>query len=276
MVDDQQSAAKAWGNNPASESNEDLYPQAKEPPVETATKAAPASYAARIMVIIPFRDRKRVAELCVPTIAETLTAADYFVACNDGSTEYGAEFLTKLGADRVFTAQTPHGIEAQRRTHLAYYWSYQHAYSHLYFTDPDALHDPEWRSYALDLQAKAGGAPVCLYNTATHVRMVGNTIEEDIPKGIVWRRVAPGISYLLTREHVGRIMTALHALNNFDWMIPALLGGRFAVSRKSYVDHIGWGGMHHPLTEGPEGGDVGLNCTDWLVKKRSEVVECLR
>lgn len=254
--------------------------QASNPPagivgggVESSERQPPA----RIMVIIPFHNRKRVAELCVPTIAETLTAKDYLVCCNDGSTEYGPEFLEKW-ADKVCNTVTPVGIEMQRRSHFALYWQYQYAYTHLYLTDSDAIHDPNWRSHALALQVRAHGAPVCLYNTAAHMepKLIGNTIATDTENGIIWRRVAPGISYLLTLRHVERVMRALHALDNWDWMVPGLLGHRMAVSTHSYVDHVGWGGMHHPGVEGVEGGDRALFPTDFLIHKRHEIVEALK
>ena len=230
---------------------------------------------ARIMVIIPFHNRKRVAELCVPTISDTLTSADYLVCCNDGSTEYGREFLEKW-ADRVCNTVTPVGIEMQRRSHFAMYWQYQHAYTHLYLTDPDAIHDPDWRSHALELQAKAMGAPVCLYNTAAHERLVGNTIATDTENGIIWRRVAPGISYLLTLAHVEKIMPWLSQIRSFDWDIPRILGHRCIISRVSYVEHIGHGGLHHKDEYGIEGGDRALSPTPYLAAKRADVIESLR
>jgi hypothetical protein len=48
-----------------------------------------------------------------------------------------------------------------------------------------------------------------------------------------------------------------------------------AISKTSYVDHIGIGGLHHPPGVGIEGGDVALNPTPWLVEKRAEVIRSL-
>lgn len=215
------------------------------------------------------------AELCVPTIAETLPSRDYLVCCNDGSTEYGPEFLEQW-ADKVYSTKNGVGIERQRQSHFSLYWEQSHVYTHLYLTDSDALHDPDWREKALELQAKARGAPVCLYNTTAHSLMEGNTLEEDEKNGIIWRAVAPGISYLLTREHVAKIMPVLNHMAHWDWFVPSILKNRFAVSATSYVDHIGWGGLHHPLTDDIDGGDRATNPTHFLQYKRMQVIEALR
>jgi hypothetical protein len=64
----------------------------------------------------------------------------------------------------------------------------------------------------------------------------------------------------------------LQNITNFDWNIPDILGARCAISRTSYVDHMGFGGLRHPAGAGLDDGDRALNPTSWLVKKRAEVV----
>lgn len=229
---------------------------------------------ARIYIAIPCHNRKSIIERCIPTIAETKTSADYLELWADGCTEYDSTFLTQW-ADRVNAiGPDAKGIEMQRRAHFQTFMDLPGSYSHMYLTDSDAPHDPNWRSQALGLQEENDGAPVCLYNTKEHANMKGNTLEDDITKNVIWRYYAPGISYFLTRAHVEKIAAfGIKDLRNWDWDVPRILGHRMAVSRVSYVEHIGHGGIHHPSSVGFEGGDRALNPTPWLVAKRAEIVE---
>jgi hypothetical protein len=202
-----------------------------------------------------------------------MALGDILVIYDDASTEFGYKFLEKWA---TVVHREPHaiGIEAQRRNHFRAFWASGLPYC--YLTDSDALHDPAWRKEALRLQALAGGAPVCLYNTMAHVTIQGNTIEDDPDSDIIWRRVAPGISYLLTREHVKSIMPFVDNLAHWDWQVPEILGHRFAVARRSYVDHIGQGGLHHDPKQGYDGGDRALNPSVPLVRLRREIVARLK
>lgn len=239
---------------------------------------------AKIFIAIPVHNRLSLAWRCVATIADTLhdggnsRHGDTLAVYDDGSQEKAA---WTYYADEVHHRNEPLGIEGQRRQHFV---DFQHAidrgrdFTHLYLTDSDALHDPNWRSELLRLQDKCGGAPICGYNTEAHARLKGNTIEDRPDSEVIWRRAAPGISYLLTRDHVAKVMRSLPTLPahwHWDWTVPALLGHRFAVTRRSLVEHVGWQGLHHPSAEGPEGGDRATNPTEWLIQKRAEVVAAL-
>ncbi len=228
----------------------------------------------RLLICIPCHNRRQIVEQCVPTVCEGMRGKDVLNLYNDGSHEYGDSFLFGLGANNVTVSEPAIGIERQRKIHFGDFDPQQ--FSHLYLADSDALHDPSWREKLLALQEKYGGAPVCGYNTAAHERLVGNTISET--EDAIWRQVAPGISYLLTAEHVAKIRPILTTLPphwNWDWTVPALLGIQFVISKTSYVDHIGHGGLHDP-GEGYDGGDRATNPTPWLVAKRAEVVAKLK
>lgn len=233
---------------------------------------------ARILICVPCHNRKAIVEQCLPTLLHGDGPHDTVVLYNDGSTEYDRKFLEKFDVHFIRENYPSIGIERQRRNHFDDFIKHN-CQTHLYLTDSDSIHDPEWRSHALKLQDAANGLPVCLYNTAAHARLQGNTISEE--GEIIWRRVAPGISYLLTREHVEQVVSAMRfspkdAHWNWDWTVPAILGNRMAISKVSYVDHIGHGGYHHPADEGYDGGDRALNPTSWLVAKRAEIVRELK
>ncbi len=231
----------------------------------------------RLLICIPCHNRKRIAELCVPTILDGMERApgrDILNLYNDGSDEYGQSFLYGLGADNVAEMSPAIGIERQRKIHFGDF--NPDRFTHLYLTDADALHDPNWREKALELQESTNQSPVCLYDTTAHSNLIGNTIQ-DLQENseYILRRVAPGISYFLTADHVAAVQKALPHLPEYwhwDWTTPNILGNMMVISRQSHVDHIGYGGMHHPAPEGLDGGDRATNPTSWLVKKRAEVV----
>lgn len=234
---------------------------------------------ARILICIPYHNRGQIVRECIPTVRTGMAEGDRLAIYDDGSTEWGMPYEINLKADYFHQNVNSIGIEAQRRNHFMSFWRQREEFTHLYLTDSDALHDPIWRWEALRLQEKYNGNPLCLYNTDAHVRLVGNTIQDDPEQEVIWRRVAPGISYLLTLEHVSKVVRALPHLPehwHWDWTVPALLGNQFAVSRVSFVDHIGHSGMHHPEGEGYDGGDVALNPTAWLMSKRADVISRLK
>ncbi len=227
----------------------------------------------KVYIAIACHNRRRIAEQCLPTMRDSVAPWDVLALYNDGSTEYDASWLMQFlpAGGELFTAPSPLGIQAQRRNHLRHFLKSD--CDRLYFSDHDMLMDPAWRSHGLKLQDDHNGAPVCLYDTAAHADMIGNTFATFTD--VIWRRVAPGCSYLLTRRHVEKVASFIDNLEHFDWGLPALLGFRFAISRTSYCDHIGHGGERHPAGAGLDEGDRALNSTPWLVQKRREVVEAL-
>lgn len=233
----------------------------------------------RLYIAIPVRGRLKLAEECVSTIRKAALSDDILAIYSDGS-----DLTNWLYRKSDVLSEEPQsiGIERQRRKHfmdLVKFSEDSPGMTHLYLTDADAPHDPNWRSELLRIQEATGGAPVCGYNTAAHANMAGNTIGED--GEVIWRRFAPGVSYLLTREHVEKVVRWLKAHPevhhwHFDWQVPSILGHRFAITKTSYVEHIGVGGMHHPADAGYEGGDRALNPTPAVAKLRAEIVAKLQ
>jgi glycosyltransferase involved in cell wall biosynthesis len=229
----------------------------------------------KIYIAVPCHNRKAIVRQCLPTIRAGMQEGDLMVAYDDGSKEYGPTFLEQW-ADVAVREPNPIGIERQRANHFRAFWASD--FDYLYLTDSDALHSINWRVQAERLVNECSPAPVCLYNTAAHVRLVNNTILDDPASDVIWRRVAPGISYMLDRNHARQIVAALPQMPahwNWDWTVPAILGHRFAVSRVSFVDHLGLGGMHHPPTEGLDGGDRALNPAPDLIELRAKAVKAL-
>lgn len=232
----------------------------------------------RLLICIPYRNRAPIVERCVPTIYNFAREGDRVLLCDDGSTDRPSPIIFKkrFGVEcHLMMNSEPAGVEDWRRNNLRLFW-HAKEFTHLYLTDSDAPHDPDGRSELLRLQALHGGAPICGYNTRAHSEMIGNTIEDSPASEVIWRHYAPGVSYLLTRAHIEVIgLERINSMSNFDWQIPDWLGNRFAVTRTSYVSHIGYGGLHHGDAD-VSGGDVPLNPTPWLVAKRAEIVRELQ
>jgi hypothetical protein len=229
----------------------------------------------RIYIAVSCHNRRQIAEQCLPTLRASVGDQDVFVCRNDGSVEYDTHWLRQW-ADRAIEASPsglPLGIEANRRIQLHEFW--ESDCDLLYFTDHDTIHDISWREYALHLREKYGDILIGLYNTQAHERLAGNTRIDDPQSEVIIRRYAPGVSYLLSRNHVKILLPVVGQITAFDWQIPDLLGNHCAISRISYLDHIGLGGLRHPINEGPDGGDRATSPTEFLIQKRREIVAAL-
>lgn len=237
---------------------------------------------ASIYIAIAVYNRLRLAELCIPTVRAGMKGGygmndgdDMLTIYDDGSAQEIDTNPLIFSCDRMVRSESI-GIDAQRRKHILDFWGNReiHGCTHLALIDSDIIADPSWRSVALALQAEHGGAPVCLYRTATHEGYANNVFKDDPTENVLWQRFAPGTFYLLTLAHCEKLAKAMPDKIAWDWWVPGALGYRMAVSRTSYCDHIGAGGQHDPA-DGSIGPECALSPTPWLVEKRKEIIACL-
>lgn len=230
----------------------------------------------RLYIAVPLFNRRAVVEQCVPTIRAGCSPDDAVILHDDGSTEYDSGFWEAMNPHATGAVHSDSmGIDAQRRKHFIEFWGNReiHGCTHLYLTDSDCIHDIGWRDALLGLQEQHGGAPICGYRTKTHSDYENNVYRDLPTENVLWQRFAPGTSYLLTMEHVEKVVRHIPDKWSWDWSVPGLLGYKMAVSRVSYVDHIDLAGLHSPAHGiGPE---MAVNPTEWLVKKRAEIVHAL-
>lgn len=225
----------------------------------------------RLFIAVPCHNRKAVVEHCLPTLFASKYDGDDVRCYSDGSTEYGSRWLRDIGADWAQDCVRV-GPDAQRRMHILDFLN-EPDFTHLYLADSDTLHDPHWRERLLDIHARTG-ALTCGYNTQTHENYGNNTFKREAD--IVWRRFAPGVSYLMSREQVEKVAKVMPERWNFDWFIPGILGYRCAISDVSCVDHIGHAGLHDEHQKpGSVSPERALNPTDFLKQKRKEVLASL-
>lgn len=226
---------------------------------------------ARLYIAVPVRNRLRIAEECLPTIYSTLDtkAKDELVVYDDGSEELMRGLSTRCD---YFVRTHGMGIDAQRRKHFADFWDRRDEFTHLYLTDSDCFHDPNWRASLLALQQEHN-APICGYRTVMHESYINNVYRDDPAENVIWQRFAPGTSYLLTVAHVEKVVAWMPEQWSWDWAVPGLLGYKMAVSRTSYLDHVDAGGLHSP--DSGLGPERALNPTPRLVEMRREILSNL-
>ncbi len=227
----------------------------------------------KLFIAIPVYNRLAIAEQCIPTVRAGCEADDVLVVYDDGSREnvFCSQPLIKA-ASRIISAPSI-GIDAQRREHIKTFWEQRdrHGCTHLYLCDGDSPHDPGWRAHALDLQERYK-APICLYRTRTHLEY-GNNVFRDVPsEDVIWQRFSPGVSLLLTKEMVHRVITVMPERWSWDWAIAGFLGYKMAVSRDSYADHVGHMGLHDQHAQGFVSTERSISPTSWLVLKRAEIL----
>ena len=232
----------------------------------------------RIYIAVPTYNRLALAEQCIPTIRGGMASDDALIIYDDGSTEGIGSNEAIKGAANGFVPCESMGVDAQRRKHILEFWGNReiHGCTHLYLTDSDAIHDPGWRDAAIGL-LNEHGAPVCLYRTQTHEDYKNNVFRSVPTENVIWQRFAPGVSYFLSLEMVRRIAHLIPERWSWDWHLPGLFGYKMAISRVSYVDHIGFQGMHDQMQKpGHVSTERALNPTAWLVQKRAEILASLQ
>lgn len=224
-----------------------------------------------LYIAIPCYNRRDIAEQCIPTVYAGKGADDRLVIYDDGSQEKMTESVMLMGvADEIVTCESV-GVDAQRRQHFLDFMR-KPEFDYLYLTDSDSPHAPDYRQIALSLQAEHD-SPVCLYRTQTHADYANNIWRDKPHENVIWQRFSPGVSLLLTREHVEKIVAAVPERWSWDWFVPSVLGYRMAVSRVSYCDHIGHLGMHDDgAAPGCVSTERAVNPIPWLVTKRQEIL----
>ena len=145
-------------------------------------------------------------------------------------------------------------------------------YQFLYLTENDALHDSRFVE-RLAMLYDSSRLPVCLYNSPVHEAQKWTLLRKED----YWlRRAGTGLSMLLTRPMVGKILAGLrHDLENpelaWDLACCQQLGLPWAISAPSFVEHLGAGGLHSVDYE----GDRALAPSQELVEMRAALLETL-
>jgi hypothetical protein len=134
---------------------------------------------------------------------------------------------------------------------------------YIYHIDNDAIHDPDWLYRLYDMRKKFRGC-LGLYNTAHHFM---RTIQEY--NDVVLRTSCAGISLFYDVADIKKVPETFN--NSWDFVFGDILGHTF-VSKVSFVEHLGAGGIHNKDFE----RDRAHNPTPWLVKERERLLKILK
>ena len=246
----------------------------------------------KILICLPVYNRKDITELVLENLNKYKSDAKLWVY-NDWSTEYDNDFLEplcdkviKLPSSKKTVVKNEKNIHGMGVQHLRWYqfreFVSQDEFDYIYFTDSDAIHDPDYVNVLKNIHGKykmknGDKLPVCLYNTIWHSQPQ-NLIREG--QDVFMRRTSPGISQLYSKEMATKIVNILDKQfvdpdYAWDYRAQEYLGLPFLTTKISYVEHFGAvkESMHTP--QGQWDRDKASNPSDYLKDIRNDVIAYL-
>ena len=246
----------------------------------------------KILICVSVYNRKKITELVLENINKYKKDATLWVY-NDWSTEYDNDFLEPL-CDKVIKLPPSNKIVVKNEsnkngmgiTHMRWYqfreFLKQDEYNYIYFTDSDALHDPDFIDRLKVLHSKYKlknneKMPLSLYNTPWHSQS-NNLLKEG--SDVYMRKTAPGISQLYSKDMVQKLVDNLNKLDKdpiyaWDYFFTETIKIPFLTSKVSYVEHFGAtkDSMHTP--EGQWDRDRAINPSPYLKDIRDNIIAYL-
>lgn len=239
------------------------------------------------------RDRRATVEVCLPAWAAA--KGDMELWCfDDGSTEYDAEWLRGLGADRVFPmtqeliAQSA-AVKGSWRVACLIQEALRRVLNErpdakwIYVCDSDTYPDPSVRKVMREFEAFGSHWLYSLYRSSYQERVgrdwyaTKNVWPGPRPGSLnlLERRAAPGCALLVDASALRElgapfgITEEAHRENHGTWdHVLASELGPVGVLDTSYVDHLGRGGLHNPTWD----VDQAENPTPALVATRPHLI----
>lgn len=242
----------------------------------------------KVLIIVSVYNRKKITELVLENLFKYKKENSSLWVYNDHSTEYDNSFLEPL-CDKVFLLQESNnivikneknkkgmGIAKLRWQQLRDFINTD--YDFLYFTDNDALHDPEFENILLETYKRyKTKMPISLYDTVWH-KHVQNHLKED--KNVYMRRYGAGISHFYDRNMVEKILSVLDNQTEtpnygWDYQVSDYMKLPMVVTKTSYVEHFGAleDSMH--TQKGDWDRDRAINPTTYLKDIRNDIIEYL-
>ncbi len=246
----------------------------------------------KILICLPVYNRKNITELVLENLNKYKGDAKLWVY-NDWSSEYDNDFLEPL-CDKVFklapsnkivvkNEKNVNGMGVQHlRWHQFREFVAQDEFDYIYFTDSDALHDPNFIEVLKTTHGKykmknGDKLPVSLYDTVWHAQPQ-NLLKEG--SDVFMRRTAAGISQLYSKDMAIKIVNTLNKQKEdpiyaWDYRAQEYLGLPFLTTKTSYVEHFGAvkESMHTP--QGQWDRDKATNPTQYLKDIRNDVIAYL-
>lgn len=246
----------------------------------------------KILINLVVYNRKNITELVIKNINKYKKDADMIIY-NDHSTEYDNDYLESICDNKIVLLPPSNKVVVKNEknkngmgiSHLRWYQFREFLktdYDFLYFTDSDALHDPEFIDILKNIWNKYKGKngekyPICLYDTIWHSQKE-NLLKEG---NDVWmRKTMAGISQFYSRDMVKIIVDALDKETRdigyaWDYRCIEYLKLPTLTTKCSYVEHFGAlkDSMHS--VEGEWDRDRAKNPSQYLKNIRQEVIDYL-
>jgi peptidoglycan/xylan/chitin deacetylase (PgdA/CDA1 family) len=225
----------------------------------------------KIRIDVPCYNRKKITEVCLRQLKDLKSNYDIWTF-NDYSTDYDNNWLSRW-ADITYQFEGKSNIH-HIRSH-AYKLFLDSDYDFLYMTDNDAYHDPNFMTELLNCYNTTGLPATCFisgYLTQNFSWYKAKQVTDTVS---VMNNACGGISMFLHRSHVETIVKKLNGKlfeDMWDCYTWNMLGNKYAITNKSYVEHFGADGMHHKDFE----RERAVNPTDYLIEKRDIIIECVK
>ena len=211
-------------------------------------------------------NRKKISEYCLKTIWEN--KKDSLVTIDDDKSDRDiVEVILKYSDKAIFNFNHL-GINELRRLQLEYFNITANDNDLFYLTDSDCLHDENYVAKLEYFYDKYRDCAISLYN-ATNL-FYCHTIEQS---EVYYANRISGCSMLLNKNMVAMILKNFSTLElDWDKKVCSILfenKTNMIVSKISYVEHLGMGGIHNADFE----SDSAMSPTQYLINKRKEFMK---
>ena len=247
----------------------------------------------KILICVPVYNRKTITELALENLQKYKGDGNELWVYNDWSSEYDNDFLEPL-CDKVIKLPASNKIVVKNENNkngmgVAYLRWQQFrdfltdgSFDYIYFTDSDAIHDPNFINILLvnynKYKLKNGDKiPVCLYDTIWHSQPQ-NLLKNGTD--VFMRKYAPGISHFYSKQMVKNIVDVLdtqkeNPIYGWDYQTSDYLKLPFITTKTSYVEHFGAVKESMHTQYGQWDRDRANNPTQYLKDIRNEVIAYL-
>ena len=229
----------------------------------------------KIRIDVPVYNRKDITEIVLTQLQKTKDPSDVLRIYNDNSTEYDDNFLKAFGEVKNYDVKCEHRWQNIHKIRsLAFRDFLLEDFDFLYMTDNDALHDPNWRNELLQGYEEtklpmSGYISGYMYNNFDYYkRQFTNSRFMPI------HSTGGGISILLHKSHVRTIVDRMGVSDMqdmWDCTTWGYLNNRYALTRQSFLDHFGKGGLHHQTWD----QERAINPTSYLINIRQSMIDYL-
>jgi glycosyltransferase involved in cell wall biosynthesis len=240
----------------------------------------------KILIALSTYNRPVITELCLQNLQAIRSETVKLFIYDDCSTAYNYQYLEKY-ADKVIRFSPNVGIELSRATAIRDFVFKHTEFDLIYFTDNDAIHDPEFINIIKGIRYLQNNnqqfLPFSLFNSVYHKQGI---IKET--EGYYIQQTIPGISQGYTRALAKTIVEKLNTTPKldrqygWDYIYTQILNLPCLVPKQSYVEHFARdmfeAGMHAKNSGTGVLGlqdferDRALNPTEYLVNIRPAII----